>query len=127
MGASMTKMELIMELLRSQWTGEVAVTDNFGNLYKINHVGRMGEYPALRLIEWESPPVQDQKFEPTPKPTIGVENCGNCKFFKQTEEKDILRGYCRRFPPSIETGGMSKLFPLVYCETWCGEHQPKEV
>lgn len=54
-----------------------------------------------------------------------VENCDNCKFFKQDVPGWSPSGYCVRYPPvPIVLGDMVAYVPQVDHEHWCGEWKP---
>jgi hypothetical protein len=59
--------------------------------------------------------------------------CANCRFFRPLppdEEQESISGdptqfgRCLRFPPTfIEEGCLNGEWPIVFNQSWCGEHE----
>jgi hypothetical protein len=55
-----------------------------------------------------------------------MQKCQTCKFYFPLDRHD---GHCRRFPPMAvkdprQPDGTNHLWPEVFDNEWCGEHQP---
>jgi hypothetical protein len=61
-----------------------------------------------------------------------IEECGSCKFWKQTVAKKNV-GFCKRYPPTAlsmlnvkaGTSEVTKCSPGMVDDEWCGEYKPK--
>jgi len=59
--------------------------------------------------------------------------CESCTYFNGQayyNEQDKGHGRCHRYPPSFTESSGDKIhhwqFPLVYLQSWCGEHVPSD-
>jgi hypothetical protein len=58
----------------------------------------------------------------------GEATCATCVFFNRSRPPHDHGGQCRHGPPKLSFGkeGTRSLWPLVYLDSWCGQHSTLE-